>query len=316
MQATVKKSLLFVDDEQRILRTLKALFRRDYDVYVANSGDEAIKLLNQKKVDVVVSDQRMPKMLGHELLSEVRHMQPQAIRMLLTGYMDKSAIINTINDGEIYRFISKPWNIDEIKQLIAEAALASESDFIDDIATPAQSQATPKERLAVLADNVPAILMMEPNQNVRNQIRAVAKDGGFNAYVAGSIQEAVETLNLRKNIGTAILSVDHNTEEVIAAVAMMRKVQPELSTVVLTDMTDSQTAVDLINRGQVFRYLPKPLEGKRLENALVDGMLRHNKLKNNVSAAKRYRADTTKLRISSALKKMFSIFDSSDSKPG
>ena len=315
MQAVARKSLLFVDDEQRILRSLKALFRRDYDVYVANSGKEAIDFLNGRRVDVVVSDQRMPEMLGHELLSQVRQMQPHAIRMLLTGYMDKSAIIDTINDGEIYRFISKPWNINEIKELVAEAALAADADYIDEVIPMRQKDASVKEQLTRLKGNIPAVLIMGSNQETRNQIRATGKENDFKIYSSSTIREAVETLNLRANIGVAILSIDHHTqEEVVNALAMMRGARPDLCSIVLADMMDSQTAVDLINHSKVFRYLPQPMDDHSLEKTLVDGMLRHNKLKNNVAARKRYSTNTNKLKISGTLKKIFSIFDISSTR--
>ena len=113
MNAVNKKfSLLFVDDEKRILTSLRSIFRKEYKVFVANSGSEALELLDNNQIDVVVSDQRMPGMLGNELLSIIHKKHPKTMRLLLTGFVDKDAIINTINEGEIYRFINKPWNND------------------------------------------------------------------------------------------------------------------------------------------------------------------------------------------------------------
>ena len=106
MSETKKYSVLFVDDEKRILTALRSIFRREYDVYIANSGREALAVLESKPVDVIVSDQRMPNMLGHELLAEVHKRYPKTMRLLLTGFMDKEAIVDTINEGEIYRFIN------------------------------------------------------------------------------------------------------------------------------------------------------------------------------------------------------------------
>ena len=126
MTTEKKYSVLFVDDEKRILTALRSIFRREYDVHIANGGEEALAILAENEINVIVSDQRMPNMLGNELLAEVHKLYPKTMRLLLTGFMDKEAIIKTINEGEIYRFINKPWRNDEIHQTIAEAALASE----------------------------------------------------------------------------------------------------------------------------------------------------------------------------------------------
>ena len=120
-----RHQLLFVDDEPRITSAMKAIFRRDYDVLTANSGDEALEILAENDVNVIVSDQRMPKMLGNELLAKVSANYPRTMRILLTGFMDKQAIVNSINDGQIYRFINKPWNNDEVRSIVADAAIAS-----------------------------------------------------------------------------------------------------------------------------------------------------------------------------------------------
>ena len=121
-----KYTVLFVDDEPRITSALRAIFRKEYNVLIANSGAEALPILANQSVDVIVSDQRMPEMLGNELLAIVSQKYPQTMRILLTGFMDKQAIVNSINDGEVYRFINKPWNNEQMREVIAEAALASE----------------------------------------------------------------------------------------------------------------------------------------------------------------------------------------------
>jgi len=125
-----KYRVLFVDDEPRVTSALKAIFRREYEVFVANSGADALTLLKKNQVDVLVSDQRMPHMLGNELLAKVSKLYPQTMRILLTGFMDKKAIVDSINEGEVYRFINKPWRNEEMREIVAEAALASEIPII------------------------------------------------------------------------------------------------------------------------------------------------------------------------------------------
>ncbi|MDZ7824784.1 MAG: response regulator [Gammaproteobacteria bacterium] len=100
--------ILFVDDEQRVLAAMRAMFRRDYEVHIANSGAEALEILREHAIDVVVSDQRMPEMTGVEVLKEARQIAPSAMRILLTGYADLAAIEDAINDSEVFRYLMKP----------------------------------------------------------------------------------------------------------------------------------------------------------------------------------------------------------------
>jgi response regulator RpfG family c-di-GMP phosphodiesterase len=115
-------NLLLVDDEENILRSLRRTLRKEpYEIFTANSGDEALALLNNQKFDLVISDARMPGMDGPTLLAEVRKNWPWCIRILLTGYTDIDSTINAINDGQIYRYISKPWDDEELKLVIRQA---------------------------------------------------------------------------------------------------------------------------------------------------------------------------------------------------
>ena len=104
-----KAKLLFVDDEERIVNLLRMIFRSEYEVFIATSGQDALEIIGKHSIDVIVSDQRMPHMLGIELLDEVRKRSPGTMRILLTGYSDLAAIVGSVNQGEVFRFISKPW---------------------------------------------------------------------------------------------------------------------------------------------------------------------------------------------------------------
>lgn len=114
-------NVLYVDDEQTNLFSFKASFRRDFNVITANSGEEALKLLESSTIHVIVSDQRMPGMTGIEFLQQAKVKYPEPIRILLTGYADINAVIDAINKGEVYRYVTKPWNTDELKTIIIAA---------------------------------------------------------------------------------------------------------------------------------------------------------------------------------------------------
>ena len=119
-----KANLLFVDDEKRVLTSMRAMFRRAYNVSLANSGLEALEVLERKTIDVIVSDQRMPGMTGVEVLKTFKDNAPDAMRILLTGYADQEAIAASINEGEVFRYLTKPCPPDLLKQTIVLAVEA------------------------------------------------------------------------------------------------------------------------------------------------------------------------------------------------
>lgn len=122
-----ERSLLLLDDEENVLRSLARLFRRDgYQILTASSVREAFDLLASNAVQVIVSDQRMPDMSGTEFLASVRGLYPDTIRMVLSGYTDLATITQAINHGAIYRFLTKPWDDDELREHIQAAFRAYE----------------------------------------------------------------------------------------------------------------------------------------------------------------------------------------------
>ena len=115
--------ILCVDDEIPMLKTLKRLFMdTEYEILTASSGGEGLELLSSTQpIHVVVSDYRMPGMNGVEFLHEVCKRWPHTVRIVLSGYADTASIISAINEGEIYKFIPKPWDDDDLKVTIANA---------------------------------------------------------------------------------------------------------------------------------------------------------------------------------------------------
>ncbi len=115
-------TVLCVDDEQNILNSLRRLLRKEgYRFLMASSGAEAMKLLEENEVHVVISDQRMPEMSGTEFLAWVKSQHPDAIRIILTGYTELDSITESINKGHVYKLILKPWNDQNIKLEITQA---------------------------------------------------------------------------------------------------------------------------------------------------------------------------------------------------
>lgn len=114
-------TILVVDDEPDNLALLERVLRREYTIFVANSGAEALELLENAEVDMIISDQRMPNMSGAELLGEAYQRNPNQVRILLTAYSDVKDIIQAVNAGHIYQYLGKPWDPDELKLTVRRA---------------------------------------------------------------------------------------------------------------------------------------------------------------------------------------------------
>jgi len=116
------QTLLLVDDEINILNALSRTLRRDgYRIVTATCAEEALEILGRDAIDVIVSDQRMPGITGTELLSKVKEMHPEIVRIVLSGYTDLDAITDAINQGAIYKFLTKPWDDEELRTQIRDA---------------------------------------------------------------------------------------------------------------------------------------------------------------------------------------------------
>lgn len=120
--SSTRPTVLLVDDEEPILNSLRRLLRgQPYDVVLATSGEQALALMAERPVDLVMSDARMPGMDGATLLAQVHQRYPAVVRIMLTGYADPASIIKAVNDGRIHRYISKPWNDDEMLLTLRQA---------------------------------------------------------------------------------------------------------------------------------------------------------------------------------------------------
>ena len=133
-----RHNLLVVDDEPDVLESLRHLFHRAYRVHTAEAGPVALELLQREDIHVILSDQRMPGMTGDAFLAQARHVRPDAVRMLFTGYADIQAVINAVNEGRIFRYILKPWDPIELEGVIRQAAeqyelLAERKRLIDQL---------------------------------------------------------------------------------------------------------------------------------------------------------------------------------------
>lgn len=108
--ANTRPSVLYVDDEQGNLVAFRAAFRDNFDVHVAHSPEEAMDRLNNFKIDVMITDQRMPGVTGIELVRATKESHPEVVKMILTGFADHELVMEALNEGLVFRFFEKPWS--------------------------------------------------------------------------------------------------------------------------------------------------------------------------------------------------------------
>lgn len=148
-----KYTVLCVDDEKNILNSLKRLLRKEnYELLTASSGPEGLQLMDEKKVHLVISDQRMPEMSGTDFLEKVKEKHPDVLRIILTGYTEVDAITGAINKGNIYKFFLKPWNDETLKLEIRKAL--EQYDLVEQNKTMADIIKKQNEELKIINDSL------------------------------------------------------------------------------------------------------------------------------------------------------------------
>src|SRR5581483_5953516 len=172
------KRILFVDDEPNILQGLQRMLRpmrHEWDIAFAQSGPEALKLLEQSPFDIVVSDMRMPRMNGAQFLAEVRDRHPQIVRIILTGQSDQEAILRAI--GSTHQYLSKPCNADTLKSTVARACALRDllaSDALKKLVSKMTTLPSPSSLYCQMIAALEA-----PNTSLHQVAEIVAKDVGM-----------------------------------------------------------------------------------------------------------------------------------------
>jgi len=425
---TDKARILFVDDEKRVLNAMRGLFRREYELFLTCDGAEAIKLVSENEIDVIVADQRMPGMTGIEVLGKVKEQSPRTVRILLTGYADPSAVEGSINIGEVFRFLSKPCPPKMLRETLTLAVSAARTNPVashetaaaptaaapqttaattpPQAATPQASgealsppqpapgpapgpavtvPATPQPAAAQTVTAPPAAAASAPaaatpqhpspapqppsepspvaqtpptpdlihdNDDTQPALQtlnesALASTGEHTSshwqsvtnvvMSEDTVEETQENVALDsstmavKDVGVVVFTVDsefaatairavsaerttvlattlvkvaqaiddqnagvlvtdfttNNTilQKIIGA---LKQHMPELVTIVVSNGRDTTDMINLINYGQVFRYVLKPLEPEQLRSDINAAVIRHLYLLNNPESAKRH----------------------------
>jgi serine/threonine-protein kinase len=263
--AAAKPRVLFVDDEERILNALVALFRDRCEVKVATGGEEALRILGQWPAHVLVTDQRMPGMTGVELLRKARERAPNTVRILLTGYTDLAALVGSINDGEIFRFASKPWDNDELRKAVSDAAK---------VAQELASSAPPRTASPRLAGS---LLVIDRTQGLGKGLERLLA-GEARVLQAATPAQAAEVLK-NQEVAAIVADLGAGMDGLVALFRQVKAQRPEILSILLADQPDSELGIELVNKAHVFRFLPKPVNARELRAHVADALRRFASLR-------------------------------------
>lgn len=334
--------VLFVDDEQRVLNSMRIMFRRRFETYFASDGPSALEIVRHNDIDVVVADHRMPQMTGVEVLTAVRALSPRTVRILLTGYADLDAIEGSINEGEVFRFLTKPCAPAQLRatlDLAAEVSEKSHADAVPDIdpqeqlahdiltdeppeiprmapvEPPAQftrtvtelelaetdvidhaemaavmadpEQHAASERLAEISSN--GVIVFSVDENVINSIHQAA-GARFPVHVASNIVQVVKVLKENRP-GVLVTDITHDRNTIQVMTGRLKQHLPELVTIIVSEHRDALDMIWLINHGQIFRFLRKPVSAGRCGISIQAALQHHEALRVDPLLADRHTVD-------------------------
>lgn len=271
--------VLFIDDEARILRALKALFR-EIEVHVTTEPREAAQLAVTHNVDVVICDQRMPEMLGVDVLREIREKHPRAMRVLLTGYSDLKAVLGSVNEGEVYRFVNKPWVNSELRALVLEAG-----QIAREVPAVATDHLSPNEQN--IARSQVGVLVIEDDASVQQRLREILQPH-YQVRFANTAERALQVLEQHETGVVISETATNHGADLTLMLKALKQYHPHIATVVITERANAQTVIELINEGQVYRMLIKPVRMGSCRLSVDSALGRYWKLKQSPKAVRRY----------------------------
>lgn len=316
-----KARVLFVDDERRVLNSVRGMFRREFDLFLAADGETAVNIASQERIDVIVADQRMPGMSGTDVLGKVKQLSPNTIRILLTGYADPAAVESSINVGEVFRFLGKPCPPKILRETLSVAIKAARStrEVAEpelprlEIETTNRHTSQPAiEQIEAAADNpnrppgvgpaqtdnrrygiqsetrardVGVVLYTVDANFAENAIRAISPER--RTTLATSLVKVIHELR-HERIGVLVTDVTSNDTRLQGIIATLKRYVPELVTVVVSDSLDSSDMIHLINCGQIYRYLLKPVAPTRLRTEISAAAAKHLALRDNRDLVQRH----------------------------
>lgn len=279
----LKGRILCVDDEPNILRALSWLLRKDFQVVTAESAREGLALIRNGDFDVVISDHRMPEMSGVDFLSQVKILAPRAMRILLTGYSDMQAVIQSVNESEVFRFVSKPWDVVELPLIVAQAAeIARRQELSPPPAIPSHPEIT--------GQRLPKILVLDEDETTHSVVEMSAGDLAQIVHVTSPV-DAFKMLD-DEEIGIILSERTLGTMDLTHLLCLLKRKHPQIVSLVVTESEDSNLICRMINQGQIHRFIPKPLKAGNLRLALKSAIARRSELLENPLLVERHQVSS------------------------
>lgn len=280
-----KSNILFVDDEPMILSSLNMLFKSRYKVYLAENGFDALEIIKSVPIKVICSDQRMPGMLGHELLRQVKEISPNTVRMLLTGYSDLDAIIGSVNAGEVFRFINKPWQGEFMLyvmklgiEIYDKVTRLQEEEMSKTVETTTEERPVSDRRVHIeVEEEKPSVMFVDYSEEETRKL--VEKfQNAFNVVAVNSVDAAFQEM-AKKPVSVIVSNINFGDVDGVSFLDTIRREYPNTVSVILTEVKDASLAIRSINELNVFRYLVKPMPEEMISETLEKAIERSKAFK-------------------------------------
>ncbi len=303
--------ILLVDDEQNVLNALRRELQGDYAIEAFSDPHEALQRCQNTRFDLVLVDYKMPGMNGVEFLRQFGKLQPDAASLMLSGEADFSALVGTINEAHIYRFMGKPWDKTELAATLAEA-LTHREQVLENHRLAEACRKEKHWQIAHDPNKLYQVLVVDDEPNI---LSAVARDlttlstHGGHAYLQMVLHKAdqgspAQRRDFRFNVFTstsplqALERAKHVTYDVVISdylmpemdglrfLAAFREIQPDAARILLSGHADKDALVKAINSSEIYSYISKPWHEYKLINTISQAIDYHELLRENRQLAK------------------------------
>jgi signal transduction histidine kinase len=298
----MKHSILCVDDEVDNVDALERLFRRKYHVHKATSGAEALHLMKREKIALIVTDQRMPNMTGVEFLTESMKFQPEAIRILLTGFTDIESVISAVNSGQIYRYVTKPWDPVDLANTVDKAI--ERYELSAELKEKNQALQVALKELRTL-DEAKSNFMILINHELKTPLTVITsflsllKETDMSTeqkkYV-DRIQASSDRLQALINDSLELVSAETGTLPIKVTGINLKKLIGELKTQFARPMADKSMEFDVVMEADSVRADAKAL--RSVLERLLDNAVKFGHEQTTIELVARTEGERVQLRLS------------------
>ena len=296
--------VLLVDDEQNVINALRRELQGDYEIEAFVSPREALQRCQDARFDLVIADYRMPEMDGVEFLKHFGLLQPDAVRLMLSGHADFNALIGTVNEVHVYRFIDKPWDRTGLAATLAEA-LAHREQILENHRLAEHYRRQRRWQPPQIRDRLYQVLIVDDEPNILNTIaRDLSARGGWADLHAAMLYQADPSLPLaRSDLHFSIFTTTSPIQaleqakkthyDVVISDYLMpemdglhfleafRKMQPDAARILLSGYADKDALVNAINHSEIYGYISKPWLGYILKSTVSQAISYHDLQREN-----------------------------------